>query len=301
MDDHDAARMVKVFARDLVMAMEREAARRSLADGRDGYASAARMVCSRAESFLYFEFPGDVYEQVREEFRTELEYRRALRPLEERLEKQKEEEWLQAGERRQRRERRQERIGRGGIDSVVLDRRNRTALPDRPEYKSELLRLCRFVWREPRGFAVGMLFGHLRNRYPEEYRELMAERDVHPRTRQAARLALSCNRISQESCMAVPAGEITLQRARELGPDRTPDGLQKVSNAARRESRPCLCGCGGMTRGGRFLPGHQTRFMGIVRRQLRTDPILAGLTQEQRAYARERNLIGWRGVPGAML
>ena len=28
---------------------------------------------------------------------------------------------------------------------------------------------------------------------------------------------------------------------------------------------------------------------------------VAGLTQEQRAYARERNLIGWRGVPEALL
>jgi hypothetical protein len=77
-DDFDAARKIMEFARDLVTAMEREVARRSLDDGRDGYASAARMVRSRAESFLYFEFPGDVYERVCEEFRSALEVRRAL-------------------------------------------------------------------------------------------------------------------------------------------------------------------------------------------------------------------------------
>ena len=89
--------------------------------------------------------------------------------------------------------------------------------------------------------------------------------------------------------------EITLQRA-ELGPNRTPDGLQKTSEDPRRKPRPCLCGCSSTTRGGRFLPGHQARLLGFIRRQLRTDPILAGLTEKQRAYARERNLLGWRGA-----
>jgi hypothetical protein len=255
------------------------------------------MARSRAESFLFFEFPGDVYERVREKFRSELEYRRALQRFEERLEKQKEEEWRRAGEKQ---EWRQEQI-ENGIESVVLDRREKTAPPDQPEYRSELLRLYRFVWREPRGFAAGMLFSHLRNKYPEEYIELKAERDVHPRSRQAARLALASNWISQESCMAVLAGEITLQWARELGPDRTPDGLQKASKAPGREPRLCICGCGGTIRGGHFLPGHPARLVAVIRHQLHTDPTLAGMTEEQRAYARERGLLGWRGVPGAIL
>ena len=302
MNDYDAARKVKEFVRDLVMAMEREAARRSPIEGRDIYARAARMVCSHAESFLYFEFPADVYEQIREEFKTEIETRRAMLPLEVRLERQKAREWLQAEERRLRRESRHERI-RDGIESVVLARRQNSAPPDQPGYSSDLLRLHRFVWREPRGFAAGMLFTKLRNNYPEEYRELAAERDVHHQTKRGARLALTRNLISQESCAAVLAGEITLQRAKELGPNRTPDGLQKASQVSKRRSepRPCLCGCGGMTRGGRFLPGHQAKLVAAARRQLRADPVLASLTQEQRAYARERNLIGWRGVPEALL
>ncbi len=122
------------------------------------------MVYSRAESFLYFEFPTDVYEQVREELKIELEYRRAMRALEERLERETEREWRQESTRR-------------GIESVVLDRRENSAPPDRPEYRSELLRLYRFVWHKPRGFAAGMLLSYLKNKNPEEYRELKAERD----------------------------------------------------------------------------------------------------------------------------
>ena len=299
MDDYDAARKVKEFARDLVIAMEREVARRSLVDGRDGYASAARMVYSRAESFLYYEFPRKVYEQIREEFKTELEYRRAMRPLKERLERQ-ERDKRRAEEQRQLREWRQKRIRRG-IESVVLDRRENSAPPDQPEYMLNLLRLYRYVRRRPRGYAAGMAFCQLKYKYPEEYRELNAEGDVHPQTRRASRLAFARNRISQESCTAVLAGEITLQRAKELGPNRTPDGLQKPSKLRKREPHPCQCGCGGTTSGGRFLPGHQARLLGIIKRQLRADPILAGLTEEQRAYARERNLLGWRGVPEALL
>ena len=298
---YGAARKVKEFARDLVMAMEREAARRSSSNGRDGYASAARMAYSRAETFLYFEFPTDVYEQIREEFRTEIENRRTMQPLEERLERQKSRQWLQSEERSRRPERSRARI-RPSIGTAVLIRRQNSAPPGQPGYNSDLLRLHRFVWREPRGFAGGMLFSILRKNYPEEYRELVAERDVNPQTRRGARPALARNLISQESYAAVLAGEITLQRAREVGPNRTPDGLQKVSRASRSsEPRPCLCGCGGTIRGGRFLPGHHSKLVAAVRRRLRTDPILAGLTQEQRSYARERNLVGWRGVSDSLL
>ena len=302
MDDYDAARKVKEFARDLVMAMEREAARRSPTNGRDGYVNAARIVYSRAESFLYFEFPTAVYEQIRQEFKAEIETRRAMQPLEEQHERKNAREWLQAEERLIRSGSRQKRI-RDVNESVVLDRRQNSAPPGQPGYRSDLLRLYRFVWREPRSFAAGMFFTKLRNNYPEEYRELVAERDVHPQTRRGARLSLARNLISQESYAAVLAGEITLQRAKHLGPNRTPDGLQKALKVTRRSSkpRPCLCGCGGLSRGGRFLPGHQTKLVALIRRQLRVDPVLASLTQEQRAYARERNLIGWRGVPEALL
>jgi hypothetical protein len=211
MDDYEAARKIKEFARDLVTAMEQEVARRSLVDGRDGYASAARMVYSRAESFLYFEFPTDVYEQVGDEFKTEIKDRRTMRPLEERLERQKAREWRRAEERRLQRDWRQERI-RAGIESVVLDRRENSAPSGQPEYKSDLLRLYRLVHKRGRiGWGGGMLLLSLKHKYPEEYRELVAERDVHHQTKRAARLALSRNQISHENYTAVLAGEITLQ------------------------------------------------------------------------------------------
>lgn len=30
--------------------------------------------------------------------------------------------------------------------------------------------------------------------------------------------------------------------------------------------RPCACGCGGWTRGGRFIPGHDAKLLGVVKR-----------------------------------
>ena len=78
-----------MFAGDLVAAMDREVSRRPSINWSDGNGRAALMAYSRAESFLYFEFPSDVYEQVSKEFKTELEYRRAMRAFEERLEAQR--------------------------------------------------------------------------------------------------------------------------------------------------------------------------------------------------------------------
>lgn len=34
-----------------------------------------------------------------------------------------------------------------------------------------------------------------------------------------------------------------------------------------RKMRPCTCGCGGMTGGGKFLPGHDARWVGEIGRQ----------------------------------
>ena len=160
------------------------------------------MAYSRAENFLYFEFSTDVYERVREEFKTELEHRRALRPLEERLERQKAREFRRAEERRLRKEWRRDRIGRG-IESLVLDRRENSAPPGQLGYKADLLRLHGFVHKRGRiGCIAGWLFSGLKRSYPEEYRELVAERDVHHQTKRGACLALDRDRISQESCAA---------------------------------------------------------------------------------------------------
>lgn len=70
-----------------------------------------------------------------------------------------------------------------GVDSVVLDRLAKRAseglerLVSSEEYMVDMLRLYRFVHRGPRNWASAMHFGQLRNRYPEEYCLLEAERD----------------------------------------------------------------------------------------------------------------------------
>lgn len=53
-----------------------------------------------------------------------------------------------------------------------------------------------------------------------------------------------------------------------------------------------MCSCGGTTRGGRFLPGHDQRLFGELKRNLGKVPLLRNerFSDEQRAYAKERGL-----------
>ena len=125
---------------------------------------------------------------------------------------------------------------------------------------------------------------------------------VHANTRKAADISIAKKQISPASHRAVLAGEISLQDARELGRDRGPADTSEASDGPRRASsgpregrtpRPCLCSCGGTTRGGRFLPGHDAKLHGELKRNLEKDPLLRNerFTEEQRAYARERGLL----------
>jgi hypothetical protein len=127
-------------------------------------------------------------------------------------------------------------------------------------------------------------------------------KDVHHQTRKAADISLAKKQISLDSYRAVLAGQISLQDARELGRDRGPTNTSEASSGPRRASsgpregphpRPCLCSCGGTTKGGRFLPGHDARLHGELKRNLEKDPLLRNerFTDAQRAYARERGLI----------
>jgi hypothetical protein len=54
-----------------------------------------------------------------------------------------------------------------------------------------------------------------------------------------------------------------------------------------------MCSCGDTTKGGMFLPGHDARLHGELKRNLQSDPLLRNerFTAEQRAYAKERGLI----------
>ena len=123
------------------------------------------------------------------------------------------------------------------------------------------------------------------------------------RTKRALDMAIARKQVSQESYHAVLAGRITLQEAKAIGRDGAPatDATGDTSGREeprtgpreRRQPRSCLCSCGGTTRGGRFLPGHDARLHGELKRNLEKDPLLRNerFTEEQRAYAKERGLL----------
>src|SRR5215211_4089249 len=123
------------------------------------------------------------------------------------------------------------------------------------------------------------------------------------RTKRALDMAIARRQVSQESYRAVLAGEITLQRAKEVGRDRRPadtgqasGGREEARTGPRgsRTPRPCMCSCGGTTKGGRFLPGHDARLHSELKRNLEKDPLLRNerFRDEQRRYAVERGLAG---------
>ena len=123
------------------------------------------------------------------------------------------------------------------------------------------------------------------------------------RTKRALDMAIARKQVSQESYRAVLAGEITLQEAKAIGRDGAPatdatedrSGREEPRTGPRegRQFRPCLCSCGGTTRGGRFLPGHDARLHGELKRNLEKDPLLRNerFTDAQKAYAVECGLI----------
>jgi hypothetical protein len=123
------------------------------------------------------------------------------------------------------------------------------------------------------------------------------------RTKRALDMAIAKRQVSQESYRAVLAGEITLQHAKAIGRDGAPaadtdrasDGREEATKTPvkGRTPRPCLCGCGQTTRGGRFKPGHDARLHSELKRNLERDPLLRNerFTEEQKAYAKERGLI----------
>lgn len=53
---------------------------------------------------------------------------------------------------------------------------------------------------------------------------------------------------------------------------------------AKREPQACGCGCGGMTKGGRFLPGHDARMHG----QQKRDGLAAAITHRRQTASVEK-------------
>jgi hypothetical protein len=128
----------------------------------------------------------------------------------------------------------------------------------------------------------------------------MMDAKVHGNTKKAADMALARREeISRDSQRAVHEGRISLAEAKELGRSRGPDTPERRSGGpgaateGPRKGRECLCSCGGTTRGGRFLPGHDMCLYGELKRNLEKDPLLRNerFTDKQREYAKERSLI----------
>lgn len=60
----------------------------------------------------------------------------------------------------------------------------------------------------------------------------------------------------------------SVRRERAAQSEGTTIGLPPLPRLPKNRSqpRPCLCGCGSTTRGGRFMPGHDARLYGFARR-----------------------------------
>jgi hypothetical protein len=132
---------------------------------------------------------------------------------------------------------------------------------------------------------------------------------VHHQTERGARIAIAKRQISRASYEAVLAGTLTLAEARELGRNRGPDDTGQASGGheeARktpregRTPRRCMCSCGGMTKGGAFLPGHDARLRAELVAQIKKGDVLLRsdrITAEQRAFAVRQGLVGPEVLP----
>ena len=131
---------------------------------------------------------------------------------------------------------------------------------------------------------------------------------VHHMTMKGARNALAHRLISQDSYRAVLQGELSLPDAKSLGRDRGPEipGPNSGRDEGRKTPRegltprPCMCSCGGMTKGGRFLPGHDAKLRSELMAQIKKGDVLLRserFTDSQRRYAVERRLVSPEVLP----
>ncbi len=132
---------------------------------------------------------------------------------------------------------------------------------------------------------------------------------VHHQTERGARIALAKKQISRAGYEAILRGELSLAQARELGRDRGPHDTGQASSGHEegrktpregRTPRRCMCSCGGMTKGGAFLPGHDARLRAELVAQIKKGDVLLRsdrITAGQRAFAVRHGLIGPEVLP----
>jgi hypothetical protein len=144
------------------------------------------------------------------------------------------------------------------------------------------------------------------------------EKKIDGRTKRALDMAIARKQVSQESYCAVVRGELSLQRAKELGrygtPTDTPEGRsgpgtagttargasgdapdtppQPASRISKDDTRQfCWCGCEQLTSPGkRWRPGHDQRAKGVIKRAVKEGK-LEELSDQLREYGVERKLI----------
>lgn len=92
---------------------------------------------------------------------------------------------------------------------------------------------------------------------------------VHHQTKRGADLALAKKAISPDSHRAVLAGEFSLEEARFLGREGSPFRPAPKTLSKNDRSRDCLCGCGGTSKTGRFVPGHDQRLVTYAKEYVR--------------------------------
>lgn len=58
---------------------------------------------------------------------------------------------------------------------------------------------------------------------------------------------------------------------------------KKSPSTPKKQPRQCTCGCGGTTKGGIFLPGHDARFVGLVARAVVAGELTEAAAEERMA------------------
>lgn len=78
------------------------------------------------------------------------------------------------------------------------------------------------------------------------------------------------------------------EAARRLREENTMNATQPkpaATTPASKEPKSCLCGCGGTTKGGRFLPGHDARYHSRLKREAAEAAAKAAAKMERQAKA----------------
>jgi hypothetical protein len=76
----------------------------------------------------------------------------------------------------------------------------------------------------------------------------------------------------------------------EIGVEVGGDAAAKGRNTKKDGGQPCQCGCGNLTRGGRFLPGHDARHKGRLLEQYDQGDKAASAEIIERGWATEESL-----------